>query len=136
MEIFGLSLERFGNVQVDFIQQPCHRKMKLALPPAKKKTVSDYFSSSVPRKQSTEDTDVPKEVTCNEEIKTAQPSNEQAVQDKTQEEESCAEVEPRPSLIEKPYQPKKLSVSKEDIWERKTFFSKWLVCRFSVVALR
>ena len=42
----------------------------------KKKTLSDYFSSSVPRKQSTEDTDVPKEVTCNEEIKTAQPSNE------------------------------------------------------------
>ena len=46
----------------------------------KKKTLSDYFSSSVPQKQSTEDTDGPKEVTCNEEIKTAQPYNEQAVQ--------------------------------------------------------
>ena len=123
-----MSLERFGNVQVDFVQQPCHRKMKLALPPAKRKTLSDYFSSSVQRKQSTEDTDVPKEVTCNEEIKTAHPSNEQAVQDKTQEEESCAEVEPRPSLIEKPYQPKNFPFPKKTYGkERRSFQSGWFV---------
>ena len=90
----------------------------------KKKTLSDYFSSSVPRKQSTEDTDVPKEVTCNEEIKTAQPSNEQAVQDKTQEEESCAEVEPRPSLIERPYyQPKNFPFPKKTYGKERRFYS-------------
>ena len=50
------------------------------------------------------------------------------MQDKTQEEESCAEVEPRPSLIEKPYQPKNFPFPKKTYWkERRSFQSGWFV---------